>query len=410
MLRKSLFIASLSGIAIAATAADWTQWRGLNRDLVIENEVVAATWPDGGPKQLWQVDMEGDGYSEPIVVGDKIYITGSIGDKKNRRGKIYCLKAKDGSVVWGTEYGEEWGKGNFNRARTTPTYYKGDLFIVSGVGDLICLKASDGTIVWKVETRKEYGGRNIRWGIAESPLIYDDKVICQPGGKEASVIALDIKSGRLVWKTSELSEKSAYCSPALLTINGKKQVVTSLENNTVGLDASTGKLLWKYPFRNKYAVQPNTPVQVGKNRIFLSAGYKFGSEVLEIKDGKARQLWKNGKCANHFQGVAFFKGKIFSPSDGKGVFCFDPENGNVVYTIKEAKKTSFCILANGMMITYDEKGGKVLLLKVDESSYEVKGSFKVTYGNDQHWSSPVVANGILYMRRGKGFAAFAVGK
>ena len=171
---------------------------------------------------------------------------------------------------------------------------------------------------------------------------------------------------------------------------------------------SNGKLIWKYPFKNKYAVHPNTPVKVGEKNIFISSGYKFGAEVLEINGSNAKQLWKNDECANHFQGVAFYKGRIFSASDGRGLFCFNPADGNVVYNIKEAKKTSFCILADGMMITYDEKGGKVLLLKVDENGYEVKSSFKVNYGNDQHWSSPVVANGVLYLRRGKGFAAFAV--
>ena len=277
------------------------------------------------------------------------------------------------------------------------------------MGDVTCLKASDGSVVWKVNAREKFGSRNITWGIAESPLIYDGKIICQPGGKGAVIVALDIKTGRPVWKCSDLDERSAYCSPALLTINGKKQVVTSLENNTVGVDASSGKLLWKYPYRNKYAVHPNTPVLVGKDRVFISSGYKYGAEVLEIKGSNVKQLWKEEKSDNHFQGVAFYKGRIFSSGGGK-LWCFDPDNGNVIYTVKEAKKTSFCILSNGMMITYDEKGGKVLLLKVDANKYEVKGSFKINYGNNEHWSSPVVAHGVLYLRHGKGIAAFDVGK
>lgn len=408
MLRKCLFFVSIFGLAAVLNAGDWTQWRGSNRDLLIEDEAVMENWPESGPEQLWQSDMEGDGYSEPVVVGGKIYITGCIGDKKNRKGKIYCMNAKDGSVVWDTEYGDEWGK-NFERARTTPTYLDGKLYIISGVGDVICLDAAKGSIVWKVNTREKFGGKNITWGIAENALIYDGKIISQPGGKGTSIVALDIKAGKLVWKSSDLSEKSAYCSPALLTINGKKQVVTSLENNTVGVDASTGKLIWKYAYRNKYAVHPNTPVLVGKDSIFISSGYGYGAEVITIEGSNAKQLWKEKSSDNHFQGVALYKGRIFSSGGGK-LWCFDPATGKAVYTVKEAKKTSFCILKDGMMITYDEKGGKVLLLKVDADKYEVKGSFSVKYGNDQHWSSPVVANGVMYLRRGKGFAAYAVGK
>ena len=408
MLNKTLLTALFLGTALSLFAGDWTQWRGSNRNLIIEDEVVAASWPDGGPRQIWQVDIEGDGYAEPIVVGGKIYITGSIGDKKNRKGKIYCLDAKDGSVLWDTEYGDEWGN-NFERARTTPTFYKGGLFLISGVGDVIALKASDGSIVWKVDTREKFGSQNITWGIAESPLIYDDKIISHPGGDGASVVALEAKTGQLVWKSSDLSEKSAYCSPDLLTINGQKQVATFTESHAGGLDAATGKLLWKYPYKNKYSVHPNTPVLVGKDRVFLTSGYGYGAEVIEINGSNVKQLWKEKGSDNHFQGVAFYKGRIFSSGGGK-LWCFDPENGKAVYTVNEAKKTSFCILANGMMITYDENGGKVLLLKVDENGYEVKGSFKIEYGNDQHWSSPVVAGGVMYLRRGRGVAAFAVGK
>ncbi len=408
MLRRTLLSVSVVAVALCSHAGDWTQWRGSNRDLIIADEAVAPNWPEGGPRQIWQVDLEGDGYAAPIVVGGRMFITGSIGDKRSRMGKIYCLDVKDGSTVWSFEYGEEWGK-NYERSRTTPTFLDGRLYFISGVGDVFCVNAADGKLIWKVDTRAQYGAQNITWGIAENPLIYDGKIICHPGGQGTAVVALDIRNGNLVWKSSELSEKSAYCSPALLTINGKKQVVTSLEDHTVGLDAVSGKLLWKYAYRNKYAVHPNTPVLVGTDRVFITSGYGYGAEVLEIKGSNVKQLWKEQGSDNHFQGVAFYKGRIFSSGGGK-LWCFDPATGKAVYTVREASKTSFCILADGMMITYDEKGGSVLLLKVDENSYEVRGSFKIGYGNDQHWSSPVVAHGVMYLRRGRGVGAFAVGR
>ncbi len=407
MIRNTLFVVSALSVAVGAYAGDWTQWRGSKRDLLIADEVIKESWAAGEPKQLWQIEMEGDGYSEPIVVGGKIYITGCVGDKKDLKGKIFCLNAKDGSVVWGTEYGPEWAK-NFERARTTPTYLDGKLYLIGGEGHVVCLDAAKGSIIWSVDSHKEFGGENITWGIAENPLIYDGKLIVQPGGANA-VVALDIKTGKALWKSSGLSEKSAYCSPALLEINGKKQLVTSLENHTVGLDPENGKLIWKYAYRNKYAVHPNTPVLVGKDRIFISSGYGYGAEVLEINGSSVKQLWKENASDNHFQGVAFYQGRIFSSGGGK-LWCFDPADGRVIYTVNEAKKTSFCIMANGMMITYDENGGNVLLLKVDADKYEIKGNFKIAYGNDQHWSSPVVSGGVMYLRRGKGMAAFAVGK
>jgi outer membrane protein assembly factor BamB len=238
-------------------------------------------------------------------------------------------------------------------------------------------------------------------------LIYDGKVICQPGGPDASIVALDAKTGGLVWKSTGLSDRSAYCAPALLTVNGKQQVVTFLESNVVGVDAKTGQPLWKYAYRNKYAVHPNTPVLCGKDRLFLSSGYGHGAEVVEVAGGEVKQVWFEKSSDNHFQGVAFYKGRIFSSGGGK-MSCFNPETGKVVYNVEGAKKTSFCITPVGL-ITYDENGGTVMLVKADADTHSVVSSFKIAYGNGPHWSSPVVSDGVLYLRHGKGFAAYEIG-
>ncbi len=391
----------------AAQAGNWTQWRGSNRDLLITNEVVRESWTDGGPAQLWQVEIECDGYSSPLVVDGRIYITGSAGDKNDRRGWIFCLDAVDGKVLWRTEYGAEWGK-NFERARTTPAFLDGRLYLISGVCEVVCLDAAAGKILWKVDALARFGGSNIKFGLAECPLIYDGKIICQPGGR-TPVAALDIRDGRTVWASSGIEELSGYCSPDLMEINGRRQLVTSLAKHTVGIDPDTGTLLWKYECLTERGIHPNTPVRCGKDRIYVSSGYKHGSEVFEVNGADVKRIWFEQRCDNHFQGAAFYQGRIFT-SGGGTLWCFDPADGRAVYTVKEASKVSFCILAEGMMITYDAEGGTVLLLKVDENGYAVRGSFKVEYGNDQHWASPVVAGGVLYLRHGKGIAAFAVGK
>ena len=118
-------------------------------------------------------------------------------------------------------------------------------------------------------------------------------------------------------------------------------------------------------------------------------------------------MWSDKSSDNHFQGVAYYNGRVFS-SGGDRLSCFDPESGRVVYTVEGAKKTSFCITPSGM-ITYDVNGGTVLLVQLGADSAKVVSSFKVDYGNKEHWSSPVVANGVLYLRHGGGLAAFAVG-
>ncbi len=411
-MKKNVLLAALVGIGCwRAEAGDWTQWRGSGRDLIVAGEKLMAQWPQGGPQRLWLTDLPGEGYSEPVVVGGTLFITGNTGDKKDRRGNLYALDAQTGAVRWQTEYAPEWGA-NFEFARTSPTVAGGLVYVIGGLGHVVCIGEKDGKIKWSVDTHAKFGGRNITWGIAENALVFDGKVICQPGGPDASVVALDAKSGELVWRSVGLGERSAYCSPALLTINGRLQVVTMLEDHVVGVDAKTGQPLWKHPHHNQYAVHPNTPVLCGKDRLFLSSGYSFGSEAIAISGGEAKLVWSDKETGNHFQGAAFYKGRIFSAGGPKmgseRLACLDPDTGRTVYTVPGAQKTSFCITPAGM-ITYDEKGGGVMLVEVTPDACKVISSFKIDYGNGQHWSSPVVANGVLYLRRGKGLAAFAIG-
>lgn len=402
----SLFLVGWGCFIGSAQAGDWTQWRGSNRDLIVAEESLLTSWPEGGPKQLWLKELPGEGFSEPIAVAGTLYVTGNTGDKQNRKGHLYAMDAKTGDVRWEVEYGPEWAA-NFEFSRTSPTFVDGLVYVIGGLGHVACVDAKSGKIVWTVDAHAKFGGRNITWGIADNPLVYDGKVICQPGGPDTSVVALDAKTGNTVWQSKGLGERSAYCSPALLTIGGKRQVVTMLEDHVVGLDADSGVPLWKYPHRNKYAVHPNTPVLCGKDRIFISSGYGYGAEVIEIAGGDVKRVWSDKESDNHFQGVAFYQGRIFSSGGGK-LSCFDPESGKVVYSVEGAKKTSFCITPAGL-IAYDVNGGKVLLVDVKPDSCKVVSSFKVEYGNGEHWSSPVVSDGVLYLRRGKGVAAFAIG-
>ncbi len=406
MKRLGLFLLlSASGSMTPAFGADWTQWRGSNRDLIVKEQGLLASWPEGGPQQLWQVKLPGAGYSEPVIVKGVMYITGNEGQKGDLTGYLYALDLKTGATLWKQPYGAEWDK-SFESARTSPTVVGDKLYLVSGLGVVVCFDITLKKQVWSVDTFKEYGGRNITWGIAENPLVYEGKVICQPGGPDASIVALDAKTGKTVWKSTGLSERSAYCSPALLTIDGKRQVVTMLENNVVGVCAEKGTPLWKVGHRNQHAVHPNTPILVGPNKIFVSSGYKYGSEMIEIKGSDATIVWKDKSSDNHFQGTAIYDGRIFSSGGGR-LSCFDPKDGKELCSVGEARKVTFCITPAGL-IAYDENSGKVMLISIKSCPCKVISSFSIKYGEKQHWSSPVVADGVLYLRRGTGVAAFDI--
>jgi outer membrane protein assembly factor BamB len=394
----------LISLAGCTMAADWPQWRGPNRDGISTEQGLLETWPEGGPAKLWQVDLPGEAYASPAVADGTVFVTGSVGDRKDRTGFLYALDPKTGATRWETAYGPEWGQ-SYESARTTPTIVDGRIYVISSMGRVVCVDAKTGTVSWQVDLMERFKGKNIGWGIAESPLVYDNKVICHPGGPDAAVAALDARTGATVWTSKGLNDASAYCSPALLTVDGRKQLVTQTENNVVGLDAASGAVLWKFGHRNQYAVHPNTPLVFDGNTVFVSSGYGYGAEALTIKGGTAERAWQCKQADNHFQGFMLAGSRIICPGGGS-INCLDPKTGTVVYRVKEVKKPQVTMTARGL-IAYDESG-RIWLLDMRADDYTVKGSLKVDFGRGQHWSTPTVARGVLYVRHGKALAAYAL--
>ena len=148
--------------------------------------------------------------------------------------------------------------------RSTPTVDGNYIYVVSGTGKLVCLERDTGKIAWSVNAVEEFSAEYHSWGIAESPLVVDDKVICTPGAEEASLVAYNKLTGKLLWQTKELSDKANYCSPILVERGGKKIIATMLSEHFVGIDASNGKTLWQDAYEDYFDdardINPVTPL------------------------------------------------------------------------------------------------------------------------------------------------------
>jgi outer membrane protein assembly factor BamB len=407
MMSGKIGVALLATVALAgcAAAAGWPQWRGPDRDGISREAGVLADWTQP-PKKLWQVTTTGAGYNGPAVVGNALYIAGSSGAGKARTGILEARNAADGAILWQYEYGPEWGS-SYESARTTPTVADGRIYLVSGQGRVVCVNARDGQKVWAVDMFARFNGRNIQWGIAESPLLVDKKVICHPGGPDAAVAALDAATGETVWTTKGLGDASAYNSPALLVLNNRRQVVTQTAENVVGLDPETGAVLWKHPHKNKYAVHPNTPVAVAPDKVVVSSGYGYGTECLQIGADGARRLWLVKEADCHFHGMLLLDKRLYLSSASTGaLFCIDPQTGNVLSKLDGVGRASIAATEAGIL-AYAESG-KVFLVKRSGDACQANGSFPVDFGKQQHWAQPVLADGVLYVRHGDALAAYDV--
>lgn len=392
-------------VAVGAVhATNWPQWRGPDRDGICKEKGLLADWSQP-PKQVWLASLAGEGYASPVVADGVVYVTGSSGPEKQRTGSLYALNAADGKLKWSCPYGPEWS-GDFPSSRSSPTIAGGRAYLVSGQNQVVCIDLKDGHVVWTVDTIARFHGKNIQWGIAESPLLVGKTVICHPGGPDAAVAALDRDTGATVWTSKGLSDASAYCSPALLTLRGRKQIVTQTDHNIVGLDLESGKVLWTSPHRNTYGVHPNTPVAVGPDRVVVASGYGYGAECLRISDSGVERVWHVKAADDHFQGILLIDGRLYLVGSKGPLFCINPETGAVLSRTDAVQKASLLGTEAGLL-AYDERGF-ILLINSTGDTCTVAGKLPVDFGSQQHWAYPVVANGVLYVRHGNALAAYDV--
>jgi len=379
-------------------AADWPGFRGPGRLGKSAETGLLKKWPQAGPKLIWSAKDLGNGWSSAAIANGKIFISGMI----EKEGFVSALDL-GGNVLWKKSYGPEWSR-SWQAARSIPTVDGDRLYVTSGAGSISCFEVKSGKKIWTVDYPEKFQARPPRFGFAESALVVDNKVICTPGGKTGSVVALDKLTGNVIWANTEIAESSAYCSPQLVELPNKKLVVTLLKNSTVALDAETGKLIWKDAVLGS-SRRPNHPVTpiFHDNHLYVTAGYDKGGALYKLTDpgGKFIQVWQDQVLDNHHGGVVLVDGYIYGSnwdSNDKGNWvCLEFKTGKIMYETNWQCKGSM-IYAEGMLYCYDENKGNLALVKATPEAFEIVSSFQVTDGGKQHWAHPAISDGRLYMR------------
>ena len=377
------------------------QWRGENRDGKYQEKDLLKAWPEEGPELLWFNEDLGSGYGSPIITDSSIYILAS-------RDSIAVVVAFDlkGNIKWQIDFGFEWNT-SYPGTRSTPTLIDNLLYVSSGTGDISCLNSEDGEIIWSKSMLKDFHGKAPYFGYAQSLLINDSLVYAMPGGADTNLVALNRYNGEIVWIASAKGEKPAYNSPKLIDVNGHQVLVTYSQGNFLGIDAQTGALLWSESFTSKYPNHANT-VLYEDSAIFTAAPIGHGILKYELSaDGSAiTEIWKDTIIGNYFGGMIKLADKIYTGAGGrsKNLLMLDANTGSVLDSLETGNGS--IIYADQMLYTYAHKNGKVCL--VDPETFEIKGTFKVKKGTKEHFSHPVIKNGVLYIRHGNALLAFDI--
>jgi len=384
--------------ALQKGPADWPCWRGPGGDGRSAVTGIRTDWT-GGLKKLWEVSYLCQGertatWSAPVVQGNRLVVPG----RDARDDLLFCLAPETGELVWSKSYRARTGSSHGPGSRATPFIDHDRVYTFGRGGDLVCWRLLDGELLWR-QNVEDAGGKSPTWGHSSSPVVHDNKVFVQGGGR-ALAVAYDKMTGRLLWKSME--GKAGYTALALLK---KVETVGLLVFHGTGLaclDTADGRVLWETPWETSYGVNATTPA-IADATIFITSGYGTGCEALRVEDGQVNVLWRNKAIASHHSDPILIDGFIYGysgqSSQNAGYFkCVDLRSGREKWSTRELGWGT-TTWVDGRLLCMDIRGN-LYLVEPHPDAFRLIAQFRDALDEVTHpaWTTPVVANGRVYLR------------
>jgi len=379
----------------------WPRFRGADFDNVVKDGVkLARSWPAGGPKRLWEVQL-GEGYAAPAVLNGRVYLLDY--DRQNHSDVMRCLSLADGKDIWRFSYPVHI-KRQHGMSRTTPAVT--DKYVL-GLGPkchVTCLDAITGRLLWAIDLVGQYGTKVPPWYAGQCPLIDAGKAILAPGGPDALLLAVDCATGKVIWKTPNPRRWGMTHSSIMpMELAGQRMYVYCATGGVVGVSADDGRVLWRYDDWKIRIANVPSPLVLPGGRVLLTGGYNAGALMLQIRrQGQgfaAEELYRLGYrvFGSAQQSPIYYKGFIYGiPQDGQLV-CLDPA-GTVRW--RSGSEHTFglgpFLIADELIFVLDDDG-VLTLAEARPDGYRQLARAKVLPGPEA-WGPMALVNGRLLLR------------
>ncbi len=374
-------------------ARDWPQWRGPNRDAVSSETGLLEKWPEGGPAVLWRIPI-GPGFSSVSVSAGKLF---TLWDEEGKQ-YLFGLDASTGKELWRQELGPAFTHRYGDGPRSTPLVDEGIVFAIGTQGMLLAANKETGALLWRRDLVKEYGSDLPSYGYSSSPLVAGDKLVIEAGGKDAAFVALDKKTGELVWSAE--NDRPAYSSPIHVSIAGVDQVVFWSAHGLHSVATDGGKVLWRYSWENFCPVSGDplntgTPLFLPPDRIYISSGSGAAAiRVMKEKGSfKVETVWESALMRSDVNTSLLLDDHIYGFDRGT-LKSLDAATGEVKWKARGFQRGSL-IAADGRLIVLGEAGNLALVDANPKQFVQTNGA-KILTG--KNWTAPTLAGGKLYLR------------
>jgi len=388
-------------------AESWDQWRGPNRD----GRISGAKWPAGLDearlKKRWQLPL-GPSYSGPVMNAERVFITETV-DKK--REQVTALRRSDGSVVWKRDWEGAmsvpfFARSNGDWIRATPAL-DGDTLYVAGMRDvLVALNSTDGSERWRLDFVKRFGADLPTFGFVSSPLIDGDSVYVQAGGGVARLRKAD---GQVVWHGARDGGGmmgSAFGSPVILTLAGKRQLVIQARTRLFGVALEDGAELWSLPVESFRGMNILTPTFAGKDRLFTAAygGKTLGIDIRSENGGfRAVPAWEF-KAQGYMTSPIIHEGHAYLQLRSQRALCIELATGAEKWTTSESFGKYWSMVAQSDHILALDERGELILFKATPEKFDVLSRRKVA--ESDAWAHLAVDGSEIYIRELKALSVW----
>lgn len=397
--RCSRIAVALALLGLAAPAsAQWSQWGGPARDFRAPVKGLAKSWPEAGPKVLWERAL-GSGYSSIVGDGERVYTL----VQRDARERLVALEKRTGATVWEHELGAIEGNPPPN---STPLVV-GERVYALGFGGILCaLDRKSGKPIWSHDLVAEYGAKSPQFGFATSPLALDSALILPIGGKGIGVAAFALEDGKLLWRAHDFQE--FYASPLHIELGGKSEVVVLTPELLAGLDPATGALLWSTPALNEGGQNISTPVWSSDGLLCVTAT-TAGSIAFRLtkEDGQTRvqELWRNDQQISQTTVVRvgdFYLGSIGEPAQ---VTAFHAATGAIAWQ-KEGLALANVLATDDALVLFDYDG-TVALATATATGLDIHARAKLM--EPSAFTPPSLDGHTLYLRDNQRIVALDLG-
>ena len=376
LLGSVLLVVMMLPVQAQRAASDWTQWRGPSRDGAAPAPSDPKAWPEK-LTQKWKIEV-GTGYATPLVVGNRIYQFSRQGERE----VMSALDADTGKVLWQTGHDAPFTMHSATTQhgpgpKSTPVFANGRLYSIGMTGIVTAYDAASGKQVWQKPGTVPVPMFTTH---AFSPLVDGGQVIFHVGGDDSGALtAYDVNTGAEKW--SWKGDGPGYGSPVLVEIDGTRQLITITQGKLVGVDVSSGALLWERPFVIANKTNSVTPVMHG--RTLIVSGNGEPTRALAIAK-RANQwvtdiVWENADIPLRMSDAVVVGDVMFglTTRNSGQYFAVDAATGKTLWTSEGRQAGHAAIARSGDLLFSLEDDGELVVARNSKTAFEPLHRYKV---------------------------------